>query len=161
MPIGRTDTITGGAAADSLTGGASADRFVQAAAASFNANAAIAASATVYTFDLSLGIDVVTGFSAVQGDVVQLTGFAGAITDSSADGNGAITNTNATIFRGTYTAGTNTFVAGDGTGNDLLVFVAGATAAAAAGFAAVGIGNQGAVLLGAGGQTLGAAQIIA
>ena len=48
MPIGRTDTITGGLAADNLTGGAGADQFV---------------------FTSGLTIDTVTDFTAAQGDV--------------------------------------------------------------------------------------------
>ena len=48
MPIGRTDTITGGLAADNLTGGAGADQFV---------------------FTSGLTIDTVTDFTAAQTDV--------------------------------------------------------------------------------------------
>lgn len=106
--VGR-DTITANQAADNITGGASADLFVQTANGSRESNPVVGSA-----FNFTNGVDLVTDFSALQGDVLQgpaaLAGGFGIIT-------AVPVQFGVYLFQGTYTGTTFTV---NNTGADLL-----------------------------------------
>jgi len=130
-----------------MTGGAGADRFVQESASSTTSTGTTTVAGLVTGIIYGSGVDIVTDFNALQGDILN----AEALKDTTIRASGdiiGIKNNNILLFQGDYSGSTFVFSA---TGADLLYGSAKVTTSGSGGaqsFTFTGMGDTSIVLVG-------------